>query len=109
MESNKAVSHFLGKNGLKKLNCGQSIMAVFKETCSIDDKLVSEFGSYGSGRAPEGLCGRGKDEKTEECKESFIKKTGSVKCKEIRALKKASCLACVEEAALFLKKNIGEI
>ncbi len=43
-------------------------------------------------------------DKLEECHNIFMSKAGSVKCKEIRRLKKLPCVGCVTTAAFFLDK-----
>jgi len=110
----KAKAYFSDKGGSKKLNCAQAVIAAFREKFGLDENAVHLFASFGSGRAPEGECGalyaakfildgRHRD-KAEECRNIFISKAGSVKCKEIRQLKKLSCVGCVETAAEFLDK-----
>ena len=57
MPINTAKNCFLGKEGLKKLNCAQSVITAFKEMYSIDNDTVESFRQYGGGKAPEGMCG----------------------------------------------------
>ncbi|MFA6569018.1 MAG: C-GCAxxG-C-C family protein [Victivallales bacterium] len=108
----KAKEHYLGINGNKKHNCAQAVIAGFKDRFSLTDELVAIFAAHGGGKAPGGLCGAlyaarhilenvspGEMEKSSD---AFIKTAGSAKCREIRSMKKLSCLACVEKAAEIL-------
>lgn len=113
MAINTAKNHYLGKNGCKRMNCAQAIMHAFKEKFEIDESMVEQFKLYGSGNAPDGLCGAyyatkhilekstasGKDGELEKY---FLEKAGAVKCREIRRAKKLSCLGCVEGCCEYL-------
>jgi len=115
MSVDKAKAYYTSKDRSKKLNCAQSIIAAYMDKFLLDEKTINVFGSYGAGKAPGGECGALyaakfmlKDkypDKIKECEEFFASFAGSTKCKEIRALKKLSCIGCVEKAAEFL----GEI
>ncbi|MDP3791334.1 MAG: C-GCAxxG-C-C family (seleno)protein [Candidatus Omnitrophota bacterium] len=110
----KAKAYYTDRSGPKKLNCAQVVIAAFREKFDLDENTVHLFASFGSGRAPEGECGalyaakfildKNYQDKTEECRNIFMSKAGSIKCKEIRRLKKLSCIGCVETAAGFLDK-----
>lgn len=110
---NVAKNYFLGKEGLKRLNCAQSVISAFKDKYSIDNETVELFELYGGGKAPEGMCGayyaakfaleQRSPEKLEEFEKYFIDLAGSVSCHQIRANKKLSCLGCVEKSAEFIK------
>ncbi len=112
MSVEKAKAYYTDRSGPGKLNCGQAVIAAFKEKFSLSDDSVNLFAAYGSGRAPENVCGtlyaaqyllKGKDqEKLAQCEKIFIAKAGSTKCKEIRKLNKLSCVGCVETIAEFL-------
>lgn len=111
----KTREYYLGVNGNKKHNCAQAVIAGFKDAFSLDDDLVAKFAACGGGRAPEGRCGalhaaqfileRRKSEDVKECEDTFFLGAGSVKCREIKSLKKLSCLGCVEMAAEFLENH----
>ncbi|MFA6320609.1 MAG: C-GCAxxG-C-C family (seleno)protein [Candidatus Omnitrophota bacterium] len=113
MSLEKAKKHYQGKAGSDKMNCGQAVIAAFREKFLVGDEDVKIFAGYGSGKAPEGVCGayyaakfmlEGKHkDKIRACEEMFLLNAGSVKCKEIRALKKLPCLGCVEKIAEFLE------
>jgi glyoxylase-like metal-dependent hydrolase (beta-lactamase superfamily II)/rhodanese-related sulfurtransferase len=110
----KAKAYYTDKSGPKKMNCAQAIIAAFREKFGLDENAVHLFAAFGSGRAPEGECGAlyaakfilNKDhkDKLDECRSIFTSKAGSVKCKEIRQLKKLPCVGCVETMAGFLDK-----
>lgn len=110
----KTREHYLGVNGCKKHNCAQAVIAGFKEKFSLDDGLVETFAAHGGGKAPEGCCGalyavsnilkRNGSSEIDNCKEEFIKASGSTKCREIRAMKKLTCAGCVEKAAEILEE-----
>jgi len=115
MPIEKAKKHYLGKDGLVRLNCAQSVIKAFMEHFNLSEEEFKKFATYGSGNAPEGLCGaycaakhilqKSHPEKLDEF-EAFFKEAagGTLKCKEIRGLRKLSCLGCVEKAATFLHK-----
>ncbi|MDO8535596.1 MAG: C-GCAxxG-C-C family (seleno)protein [Candidatus Omnitrophota bacterium] len=117
MSIRKAKDYYAGRTGPKRLNCGQAVIAAFRENFGIDENAVHMFASFGSGRAPGGECGalyaakfllnENHKEKIEECTNAFISKAGSIKCKEIRHMKKLPCVGCVETAAKFLEDAAG--
>ena len=106
---------YLGLNGNKKHNCAQAVIAGFKDKFSLKDELVATFASHGGGKAPDGHCGalyaarhileKESPGEIEKCNDAFIKAAGSTKCKEIRSMKKASCISCVEMAAELLENQ----
>jgi hypothetical protein len=108
MPIEKAKKHFLGKEGHERLDCAQAILRAFAHL----DPEMKETLCKGGGKAPNGLCGAycaakyllGKNcpEKLKEFEEHFEKLAGSLKCDDIRKLRKLSCLGCVEQAANFL-------
>ena len=103
-----ARAYYLGKKGPHKLNCAQWIAETFREQFPLDEGTMELFSACGGGRAPEGCCGafyatrcileryfpRNAAEKMERLR-TFA---GSLKCREIKALKKKSCLDCIEKA-----------
>ena len=102
----KALNHFLGKEGCPRLNCAQAV-AVSYDT---DDDLIMKFDGYGSGNAPDGWCGAAysasfliKDSQIVE--ESFRNNAGAVICKDIRKLRQLSCLGCVELATKLVQNT----
>lgn len=108
MPIEKAKKHFLGKEGHEKLDCAQSILKAFAHL----DPEMKENLCQGSGRAPGGECGaycaaksllaKKCPGKLKEFEGHFRKLAGSLKCDEIRKLRKLSCLGCVEKSAQFL-------
>jgi hypothetical protein len=108
-----ALNYYLGKNGCK-LNCAQSIIKAFKEQFKVEADVIEQFGFYGKGNAPEGLCGalyavKYLSEKNPniinfaEFQESFQGQAGAIKCREIKAARRFSCLDCIEKCAEFLQ------
>lgn len=113
MPVNTAKNYYLGKEGCKRMNCAQSVICAFKERFSLDESAVELFKLYGGGNAPGGLCGafyaakyvleNGADkQKTSELEKFFLEQAGSIKCREIRGVRKLSCLGCVEKSSEFL-------
>jgi len=111
---NKAKDYYLGKNG-EKLNCAQSVSRSYSQARNFRHKDLDCHTDCGGGQAPEGYCGAlyaalhvlelsGIDKK-EECQDFFLSYAGALTCKEIRKLKKLSCLGCVEKAIEFLEKS----
>ena len=68
----------------------------------------------GGGGAPEGMCGgafavemildKYSPEKTAWLLSAFLEKAGSLNCREIRGMKKLSCLGCVALSAELLSE-----
>ena len=109
MFKEKAKVLFLGQIGHKKHNCAQAVAAAFKEHCSITEALIESLGSYGSGKAPDGLCGALHAAKVLfekhsphifiKCHKALVEAAGSAHCIDIRKNKRLSCLGCVEKIA----------
>ena len=114
MSKAKAKAHFLGEAGHAKLNCAQAVIIAFKDKFAFAEGTVSRFAEYGGGNAPEGVCGsfyaakalleKGHPEKVKECEQALHAPAGSIKCKEIRSLRKLTCLGCVEKVAEYMEK-----
>lgn len=113
MSAAKAVEHYMGMNGRKRLNCAQSVVAGLAGEDPTFNDTISSFASCGGGKAPEGICGAlhaarhllGSDAETSrKCESEFILAAGSAKCREIRSLKKLSCRECVFKAAELVEK-----
>lgn len=114
MTVEKAKAHFLAKPGHEKLNCGQSILNAFKERFPHDQGAIALFEKYGGGRAPGGECGalyaartileKHHPEKLKECEKYFSAVAGSSTCREIKSLRRLSCLGCVEKIAEFIEE-----
>ncbi|MBU1027192.1 MAG: C-GCAxxG-C-C family protein, partial [Candidatus Margulisbacteria bacterium] len=105
---------FLGRDGHQRLNCAESILTAFGELDQVDKEKISR----GHGRAPQGECGaicaakailaKTNLDHVKEMEDEFIKVAGSTKCREIRKLRKISCLGCVEKSAELLHKRINK-
>jgi hypothetical protein len=110
-----AKDHYLGKGGKGKQNCAQSILQAFIGNFKIDEQMIKQFGGYGGGGAPEGVCGayfaarhlleKKSPDKLEEFDAFFLKEASSLSCKEIRGNRKLSCLGCIEKSAEFLARQ----
>ena len=113
MSKEKAKAHFLGQQGHKKLNCGQTIVHAFKDKFSLSNDLIAQFEGYGGGKAPEGHCGafyaakvileKHDSKKLKDFEKTLITHANSTKCKEIRSSRKLTCMDCVEKAAEALE------
>jgi len=116
MSAINAKNNYTGQGGCQRMNCAQSVISAFKENFNIEDDVVETFNNYGGGRAPDGLCGalfavkyiinKHQDkEKVAELEEYFLEHAGALECKNIRGLKKLSCVGCVEKSSEFLEKS----
>ncbi len=114
MSVEKAKANYMPKGAQKKMSCGQSVISAFKDKFSLDDSVIASFAAYGGGKAPGGVCGayyaaqyilnlKNKD-KAKECEDVLVSHAGSLKCKEIRQLKRLPCIGCVEKMAEILEK-----
>lgn len=114
MSVEKAKAYYTGKQGHKKLNCAQAVAGAFKDKFSLSDDDIEKFAGYSGGRAPDGRCGalyvagsileKVSPEKVKDCEKVFLSDAGSIKCREIRAMKKLSCAGCVEKVAQYIEK-----
>lgn len=112
MAVNRAKNHFLGKEGCKRMNCAQAVIYAFKDKFDIDEDIIEKFKIYGSGRAPEGVCGAyyaakhilesEAITKVNELEEYFMQQAGALSCRDVRSLKRLSCIKCVERSSEFL-------
>ncbi|MBF0477914.1 MAG: DsrE/DsrF/DrsH-like family protein [Candidatus Omnitrophica bacterium] len=112
MSVENAKSYYLGKDGCKKSNCAEAVAHAFKDKFNMTDEEIALFARWGGGQSPEGQCGslyaakvmleKKYPEQIKVCESVFLSTAGSLKCKDIRSLKKLSCLGCVEKAGEFL-------
>ena len=113
MRKEKAKNHFLGRNGCAKLNCGQSVIKACYDKFEAPPDAVVQFAAFGAGKAPQGECGayyaarhllsKKHAHKLGQFALDFINSAGALKCKDIRKLRKATCLECVEKAVDLLE------
>ena len=104
-----AKAYFLGKKGSRRLNCAQSVAETFREKYSLDEKKTTILSACGGGMAPEGYCGafyaakclldHHFPQRAQESMAQLHSAADSLKCREIKALKKLPCVGCVEKAA----------
>ncbi|MCX7920574.1 MAG: C-GCAxxG-C-C family protein [Clostridia bacterium] len=116
MAVEKARSYYLGQNGYRRVNCAQAVVSAFKEHFNISDDMLETFRSFGGGNAPEGVCGayyavrcmleNNNKEMIKDFEKYFLDSAGAVKCTEVKANKKLSCVGCVEKSAEFVAKLI---
>lgn len=110
-----AKAYFLGKKGPRRLNCAQSVAETFREKYPLAEKKATILFACGGGMAPEGYCGAFYAAKclldhhfpylAQESMAQLHAAAGSLKCREIKALRKLPCLGCVEKAAEVVDKN----
>jgi len=91
------------------MNCCESVAYAFKDKIPLSDEELRSFSGFGGGRAPEGYCGAiyaakrlletAGSQEASKISGIFNEFAGSAKCREIKTLKKISCLACIEKAA----------
>ncbi|PIS28750.1 hypothetical protein COT42_07055 [Candidatus Saganbacteria bacterium CG08_land_8_20_14_0_20_45_16] len=118
MKVKKALSNFIGRNGAKRLNCAQSVAAVYLEDGLLSEEEFAALAGSGYGRAPEGCCGSAYAarcilqkfgvEKVAQFDRAFIAYAKSLACKEIRSLGQIKCFQTVKKATelveLLLRK-----
>ncbi|APG28341.1 hypothetical protein A7E78_11060 [Syntrophotalea acetylenivorans] len=105
------VAVFLFRKGKK--NCAEAVAGAWQQVSGKDLEVQENLSRCGSGRAPQGLCGAiyaaqlicDKDRKA-KLTQRFADAAGSLGCREIRAMRKLSCTACVELAASLLEENL---
>ena len=110
----KAKNNYTGQDGCRRMNCAQAVMSAFSKDFNIDESMVDAFKNYGGGRAPDGLCGayyavryilsRVEPDRLEELEKHFLEHAGALECRNIKGLKKLSCVGCVEKSSEFLEK-----
>jgi hypothetical protein len=109
MSVEKAKNHYLGRSGSKRMNCCESVAHAFQPQIPLSPEELQSYAGFGGGRAPEGYCGAiyaakrllesSGSNKVVSLHEIFTELAGSLKCREIKALKKLPCVGCVEKAA----------
>ena len=114
MSVEKARAHYIGKDGCPRMNCAQAVAAAFQHKLDFPSDLIDHLETCGGGRAPGGECGalyaarmvlrKAHPERVKACEEAFLIAAGSLKCREIRSLRKLSCIGCVETAAGYVDR-----
>jgi len=97
----KASKYF---HGQERYNCAQAIMRAFRDRLPVSDKTLKTCQKFGGGRAEGGVCGAvhaahmliEDPELVRQLDDLFSRQAGSVRCREIRRLKKLSCRECVD-------------
>lgn len=96
-------------------NCAQAVAYAWKEKTDGTECLGSTMARFGSGRAPEGVCGAvyaagyilGEDGAGPLYDKFRELHGGSIDCREIRGSHTLNCVECVEAAAELLEKEIN--
>ena len=112
MKVEKAKNHYIGRDGHKKMNCAQAVMAAFHDDFGLEEELIEKMAACGGGRAEGGMCGayyaarlmleKDHKDKLDEFEKHFAETAKSTKCTEIKSSKTLSCVGCVEKAAEYL-------
>lgn len=107
-----AKAHFTGKNG-RRLNCAESVAETFRAQFPLEGKISASLSTCGGGMAPDGYCGAFYAAKcllehhfphrSQEGLEQLRIAAGSLKCREIKALRKLPCIDCVGKAAAIVE------
>lgn len=103
-------------HGKERYNCAQAILAAYKTKLNVACDVITEYKSYGGGRAEGGLCGALfaglfllKDDTAaqDKLKAHFKEQAGSLTCKQVRKSNKISCAECVATTAGFLEELVN--
>jgi len=105
----KASKYFHGQD---RYNCAQAIMRAFRDRLSVSEEAIKACRKFGGGRAEGGVCGAvhaahmliEDPEIVRKLDDLFFCQAGSVKCREIRKLKKLSCVECVDLTAEIMSE-----
>lgn len=113
MRVKKAQDLYIGKAPGPRLNCAQEVAEVLKDRWPLSETQKRTLSLCGGGMAPEGVCGsfyavqmliKEQPELIEDCRQIFIQQAGSEKCREIKKLRRLSCLGCIAKSVEFLEK-----
>ncbi len=115
MSLKKARENYLDRSGPRKLNCAESVAQAFRHAVPLSEEELRSFRGCGGGKAPEGYCGafyaaryileRHFPHRAQESMAQLHSEAGSLKCREIRTLKKLPCVGCVEKAAEAVERK----
>jgi len=103
-------------HGKEKYNCAQAISKAFQLKFNISDEAIKDYKRKGKGKAENGICGsvfaakKALKNPEDVCRlvKLFIEKAGSVKCKEIKKLKKVDCRGTVILAEDFINTLVAQ-
>ncbi|MEW6235807.1 MAG: C-GCAxxG-C-C family (seleno)protein [Candidatus Omnitrophota bacterium] len=109
MKREKAMQLF---HGVEKYNCAQAILIAFREEYGVAQEQIDASAALGRGKADEGRCGAlhagrallDDASSAQNLENQFAAAAGSAKCREIRKLKRISCMECVGVAADLIEK-----
>jgi hypothetical protein len=94
-------------------NCAQAVLHGYQAVSGDRTLAVEDFAGLGGGRAPEGLCGalyaatRIAPLATDALKKEFVRRTGSITCKELKGCLRQPCVVCVATAAELLEETLN--
>ena len=94
-------------------NCAQAVVYGYQAITGDQKLSVTDFKSFGGGRAPEGLCGALYaatcivPAAVGRLKEEFAQRTGSATCKELKGSLRQPCTVCVSIAAELLQETLS--
>ena len=98
----------------KRCNCAQSVLHAWREVSGDESIALAALKSFGSGRAPGGLCGAlyaaclVVPVRAEVLKSVFAARLGSLYCRQLRAIGIYTCETCVSQAAELLEFQTGQ-
>ncbi|MBN3033875.1 MAG: C-GCAxxG-C-C family protein [Candidatus Saganbacteria bacterium] len=117
MKAKRAVEHFIGRGGRGRLNCAQSVAAVFRDEGHITDDEYAGLAGCGYGQAPNGYCGsayaamkllgKAGEDKVEQFKRAFVSFARSLLCGEIRARREVKCHQTVKKSVELAEQLLG--
>ena len=97
------------------MNCCESVAHAFKHAVPLSEEELRSFEGYGGGKAPGGYCGafyaaryileHHFPHRAQDGMKELHSVAGSLKCLEIKALKKLPCVGCVEKAAEVVERK----
>lgn len=103
----RAVELFHGKEGY---NCAQAVGVAFKKDLEKEKEIAFKYKAFGSGRAPENICGAAWAASQVMDKEKFLlefeQRIGSIKCCDILSDYKTGCRKCVRIASQILVEEL---
>ncbi len=113
MEKPNALEFFRGK---VRYNCAQAVLKAYAPVTGADESCLERFAQFGGGRAPDGECGAVFAAKSlledadarKAVERDFVTLTGTMRCRDIRTGRRASCEQCVQTAADALYSQLSK-
>ncbi len=117
MRQRKAAENFIGRNGVKRLNCAQAVASAFIEDGIASKEECDELSAFGNGKAPNGCCGsvyaakrmleNAGEGKLEQFEKEFLIYAKSLICSEIKSKKEIKCFQTVRKSVELVEKILG--